>query len=91
MRPSTAAAIKTLLRCDSSVTPKERHAILAAMSGESRAADPTAELSIAEAAEYLHMSRVTLWRWCNCGKVRSVRRGKKFYILPGEVRRLKSG
>ena len=92
MRPSTAAAIKTLLRVDASVTPEERHAVLAAMSGERlAAADPTAELSVAEAADYLRMSRVTLWRWCSVGKVRSVRRGKKFYIPPDEVARLHEG
>ena len=91
MRASTAAAIKTLLRVDASVTPEERHAVLAAMQGESRPADPTAELSVAEAADYLRMSRVTLWRWCSVGKVRSVRRGKKFYIPPDEVARLHEG
>lgn len=90
MKKATANAIKTLLRMDASVTSEERMRIVAALSGEApQALVLTGDISIAEAAEYLRVSRTTLWRQCAGGTVEAVRRGKKFYI-PGEVvRRMK--
>lgn len=92
MRTSTANAIKTLLRMDPTVTPDVRMAVIDAMSGSSSAApsvDLSSDVSIADAAAYLGMSRTTLWRMCDRGEVESVRRGKKFYIAGAEVARLK--
>lgn len=88
MRPRTAAAIRTLLRIDSTVTPSERHAVIAAMMGEKKI-DPTLEMSIAEASEVLQLARNTLWRWCATGKVAAIRRGKKYYLPPSEIKRLR--
>ena len=89
MKTNTFNAIKTLLRMDPTVTSQTRMAVIAAIQGQPRF-DPTEDMSVADAAEYLSMSRVTLWRWCAVGKVAAVQRGKKFYIPPSEVARLKS-
>lgn len=81
-----------LLRIDPTVTRDERMALNGAMSGTAmRQAelDPSADFSIADAADYLSMSRTTLWRMCDRGDVLSMRRGKKFYIPGAEVMRLK--
>lgn len=91
MRTSTANAIKTLLRMDESVTPDERMAILSVIAGgKDVSPDLSGEVSVADAASYLGMSRTTLWRMCVSGKVATSRRGKKFYIAGAEVARMKS-
>lgn len=92
MRTATANAIKTLLRMDPTVTSDVRMAVIEAMSGKRQAVnsiDITSDVSIADAAAYLGMSRVTLWRMCERGDLLSVRRGKKIYIVGCEVARLK--
>lgn len=90
MKKQTANAIKTLLRMDASVTSEERMRIVAALNGERpQELFITADMPIAEVAEYLGLSRTTLWRRITDGSLAAVRRGKKFYI-PGEVvRRMK--
>ena len=92
MKATTRKAIEMLLRIDPTVTREERMAVYGAMSGTSaRQAkfDPSADFTIADAADYLSMSRTTLWRMCRRGDVLSRQRGKKFYIPGGEVVRLK--
>lgn len=92
MKTSTANAIKTLLRMDPTVTPDVRMAVIDAMSvgvAADRSVDLTVDVSIADAAAYLGMSRTTLWRMCDRGEVEAVRRGKKYYIAGAEVARLK--
>ena len=88
MRKSTEGAIRTLLRMDTTVTSEERMRIITAMQEQSRF-DPTRDMSVADAAEYLDMSRTTLWRWCAIGKVACDRRGKKFYIKAAAIANLK--
>lgn len=93
MKATTKKAIEMLLRIDPTVTREERMAVNGAMNGAaSRSAelDPSADFSIADAADYLRMSRTTLWRMCGRGDVLAARRGKKFYIPGAEVMRLKS-
>lgn len=92
MKTSTANAIKTLLRMDPTVTPDVRMAIIGAMMDGDGAASTIGtdkEVSIADAASYLGMSRTTLWRMCDRGELVSARRGKKFFISGFEVERLK--
>jgi excisionase family DNA binding protein len=94
MKPATANAIKALLKMDATVTTNERLAIVEAMSAKPSAAaaalDLAGEVSVADAADYLSMSRTTLWRMCSRGDVCAVRRGKKYYIAGADVARLKS-
>lgn len=93
MKTSTANAIKTLLRMDPTVTPDVRMAVIDAMGSKpsvEKSVDLSVDVSIADAAAYLGMSRTTLWRMCDRGEIDSVRRGKKFYILASEVARLKN-
>lgn len=92
MKTSTANAIKTLLRMDPTVTADVRMAVIDAMGSKpdgEKSVDLSVDVSIADAAAYLGMSRTTLWRMCDRGEINSVRRGKKFYILAAEVARLK--
>ena len=92
MKAATANAIKTLLRMDSTVTSDVRMAVIDAMSGGGKASaepDLSADVSIADAAAYLGMSRTTLWRMCDRGDIVAVKRGKKYYIAGCEVVRLK--
>lgn len=93
MKPATANAIKALLKMDATVTTNERLAIVEAMSAKPSAVaalDLAGEVSVADAADYLSMSRTTLWRMCSRGDVCAVRRGKKYYIAGADVARLKS-
>ncbi|MBR2983531.1 MAG: helix-turn-helix domain-containing protein [Kiritimatiellae bacterium] len=93
MKPATANAIKALLKMDATVTTNERLAIVEAMSAKPSSAaalDLAGEVSVADAADYLSMSRTTLWRMCSRGDVCAVRRGKKYYIAGADVARLKS-
>lgn len=94
MKATTVNAIKMLLRIDPTVTSDVRMAVIDAMSGSRKAAkavlDLSADVSIADAAEYLGMSRTTLWRMCDRGEIKAVQRGKKYYIAGAEVGRLKN-
>jgi len=90
MRKSTENAIKTLLRMDTTVTREESMAVIAAMlNARGKAPDPTKDMAVANAADYLGMSRTTLWRWCKDGRVACDRRGKKFYIKAAAITALK--
>ena len=94
MKPATASAIKALLKMDASVTPEERMAVVEAISARparGAAVDLAGEVSVADAARLLQMSRTTLWRMCCRGDVCAVRRGKKYYIAGVEIARLKAG
>lgn len=93
MKPATVNAIKALLKMDATVTAAERMAVIGAMTPKPVAVEPVdlaGEVSIASAAEYLSMSRTTLWRMCVRGDIVAVRRGKKFYLAGAEVARLKT-
>ena len=89
MRKSTANAIKTLLRMDTTVSSDVSMAVIAAMEGGNPLPDPKRDMPLAEAAEYLDISRTTLWRMCTGGKVECDRRGKKFYIKAAAIAALK--
>ena len=90
MRKSTENAIKTLLRMDTTVTRDERQAVISAMlNARGKAPDPAQDMSVANAANYLNMSRTTLWRWCKDGRVACDRRGKKFYIKAASIAAMK--
>ena len=90
MKSTTINLIKAALRMDPTVTPDIRMAVIEAMMGERK---PVGELdgdvSLAEAAGYLNMSRVTLWRQASRGEIPAVRRGKKFFIAAGDLARMK--
>ena len=90
MRKSTENAIKTLLRMDTTVTSEESMAVIAAMlKARGKVPDPAQDMSVANAAEYLNISRTTLWRWCKDGRVACDRRGKKFYIKATAISAMK--
>ena len=92
MKTNTANAIKTLLRMDPTVTPDERMAIIEVMSGKRDVAaiELTNDYTIAEAAAYLGLGRVTIWEHCKHGKILAEQRGKKFFIPGTELLRLKA-
>lgn len=90
MKSTTINLIKAALRMDPTVTPDIRMAVIEAMMGKRK---PVGELegdvSLAEAADYLSMSRTTLWRQAKRGEIPAVQRGKKFYISAGDLARMK--
>ena len=89
MRKATENAIKTLLLCDTTVTREERMAVVAAMSGRRAEDAPVGDMSLHEAADYLDMSRTTLWRMCRDGRVACDRRGKKYYVKAAAIAAMK--
>lgn len=92
MKAATARAIKALLRMDGTVTTLERAAVIGALcvrTGDIAALDLAGDVSIAAAAEFLAMSRTTLWRMCDRGEIVATKRGKKYYISGAEVARMK--
>lgn len=76
---------------DPTVTPAERVRIIdVMMSGKPNCTEPLErDVTIAFAADYLGMSRTTLWRMCSNGKIACDRRGKKFYIKSSEIVRMR--
>ncbi len=38
-------------------------------------------LTVQEAADYLRVSRATIWRWCRTKKVRAIRIGREWRII----------
>ena len=42
-------------------------------------------LTVAEAAAYLRVSRATLWRWCQEGRLPALKIGREWRILLGPV------
>ncbi|MCX6032953.1 MAG: helix-turn-helix domain-containing protein [Chloroflexi bacterium] len=38
-------------------------------------------LTVQEAADYLRVSRATIWRWCRTKKVRAIRIGREWRIV----------
>lgn len=50
-----------------------------------------AELTPDEAAKQLHISKVTLWRWDNCGYLKPVRIGRKTYYRQSDLDAIKQG
>ena len=50
-----------------------------------------AEVTPTEAAQQLHVSKVTLWRWNNIGYLVPVRRGRKTYYRQSDIDKLKRG
>lgn len=91
MRRTTANAIKTLLRMDTTVTSEERMAVLAAMEGHTAPIDPKQDMTISEAQEYLGLGRTTIWRMCCDGRLAADRRGKKFYVRAESIAAMKRG
>jgi excisionase family DNA binding protein len=45
-------------------------------------------LTIQEIADYLKLSRTTVWRWCNEGKLHAFKVGRSWRVDRGEVERL---
>jgi len=45
-------------------------------------------LTVQEVAEYLRLSRATIWRWCNEGKLQAFKVGRGWRIHRSEVQRL---
>lgn len=50
-----------------------------------------AEVTPEEASKQLHVSKVTLWRWDNCGYLKPVRIGRKTYYRQSELDAIKQG
>ncbi len=45
-------------------------------------------LTVQEVADYLRLSRATIWRWCNEGKVQAFKVGRGWRIHRSEVERI---
>jgi len=45
-------------------------------------------LTVREVAEYLKLSRTTVWRWCNEGKIQAFKVGRGWRIHRSEVERI---
>ncbi|MCX6031742.1 MAG: helix-turn-helix domain-containing protein [Chloroflexi bacterium] len=42
-------------------------------------------LTVQEAAEYLRVSRATIWRWCRTKKVRAIQIGREWRIVNADL------
>lgn len=45
-------------------------------------------LTVEEVAEYLKLSKATIWRWCQSGKLPAFRLGHQWRIHGGELQKL---
>ena len=45
-------------------------------------------LTVREVAEYLKLSRTTIWRWCNEGKLQAFKVGRSWRIHRSELERI---
>ncbi len=45
-------------------------------------------LTVREVAEYLKLSRTTIWRWCNEGKLRAFKVGRGWRIHRSEIEKI---
>jgi len=45
-------------------------------------------LTVREIAEYLKLSRTTIWRWCNEGKLKAFKVGRGWRIHRSELERI---
>jgi len=45
-------------------------------------------LTVKEVANFLRISRVTAWRWCNEGKLPAFRVGRQWRILRGDLEQM---
>ena len=45
-------------------------------------------LTVREVAEYFKLSRTTIWRWCNEGKLQAFKVGRGWRIHRSEVERI---
>ncbi len=48
-------------------------------------------LTVPEVAKYLRVSRTTVWRWCNEGKLQAFKVGRGWRIHRAEVERIVGG
>lgn len=82
-------AFKTLL------TPLIKEVVLTTMEEQQQVQQTgyvdNAELTPDEAAKQLHISKVTLWRWDNCGYLKPVRIGRKTYYRQSDLDAIKQG
>lgn len=45
-------------------------------------------LTVPEVAEYLKVSRTTVWRWCNAGKLSAFKAGRGWRVHRSEVEKI---
>lgn len=45
-------------------------------------------LTVPEIAEYLRVSRTTVWRWCNEGKLRAFKAGRHWRVPRSEIEKM---
>ena len=45
-------------------------------------------LTVREVAEYLKLSRTTIWRWCHAGKLQAFKVGRSWRIHRSEVEKI---
>ncbi|MGB0383207.1 MAG: helix-turn-helix domain-containing protein [Ardenticatenaceae bacterium] len=45
-------------------------------------------LTIKEVADYLRLSRITVWRWCNNGKLPAFKVGRGWRIYRSEIEKI---
>jgi len=45
-------------------------------------------LTVREVAEYLKLSRTTIWRWCNEGKLQAFKAGRGWRVHRSEIEKI---
>ncbi len=45
-------------------------------------------LTVQEVAEYLKVSRTTVWRWCNEGKLPAFKAGRSWRVHRSEIKKM---
>ncbi len=45
-------------------------------------------LTVQEVAEYLKVSRTTVWRWCNKGKLPAFKAGRSWRVHRSEIKKM---
>lgn len=48
-------------------------------------------LTVAEVADMMRVSRTTIWRWCDAGKLSAFQAGRNWRIYPDSVEQLMGG
>lgn len=95
MRKNTANAIKALCRMDTTVTREVRMSICEIVEAATRKRKGVEkvrrEMSVSDAATLLGLSHVTVWHMCKDGRLKAVRRGRKFFVDCDSVEAMRRG
>ena len=78
------------------LAPLIKEVVLATIEEQQQARQQTeavedADVTPEEAARQLHVSKVTLWRWDNCGYLKTVRIGRKTFYRQSDLDAIRQG